>query len=78
MQTVQTENALPTSGGLRISPDGRILFATRFVHASTSSSSGLLYLLGPSILQHWKSLFIVTNYQTKLTELYYSYCILLN
>jgi len=43
----------------------------------TSNSSGLLYLLGPSILQHWKSLFIVTNYQTKLTELYYSYCILL-
>ena len=32
MQTVQTENALPTSEGLRISPDGRILFATRFVH----------------------------------------------
>ena len=43
----------------------------------TSSSTGLLYLLGPNILQHLESLFIVNIYQTKLTELYYSYCILL-
>lgn len=42
MQTVQTENALPTSEGLRISPDGIILFATRFAWPEHFTTFGKL------------------------------------